>query len=75
MLGTSLKVGSKDYGLEAGDPPRAADCLGKPKSSTSLHYNNSDTSNAFYTTWKFSDLSVVMYSSHDRVNTLGIHNY
>ena len=72
MLGTSLKVGSKDYGLEAGAPPRAADCLGKPKSSTSLHYN-SDTSNAFYTTWKFSDLSVVMYSSPDRIRTLGIH--
>lgn len=74
VLGTSLKVGCKDYGLNAGDPPGAADYLGTPTSSTSLFYN-SDTRSDFYTTWKFSELSVVMYSSHDCINTLGIHNY
>ncbi|MBS2035049.1 hypothetical protein JST97_08670 [bacterium] len=70
VTGTSLTVGSKDYGLEAVARTEAAAWLGEPTSSEPVHVQDEWTGTA--TTWKFPELSVQMLCREGFVSCVSI---
>lgn len=72
VCGTSLSVGSKDYGLDAGRPLTAATFLGTPIRSEKIHWLG-DMRTDLFTTWSFPEVKITVLSD-DTISRVRIEN-